>query len=236
MNGQPVRKERPSGPSSLAEPVASSGLRDFAWRQVRTGPMAGIFWPVYQWFEVRRWRAGGQTGPTPHAIKQSVVLEYARRHRLSTLIETGTYLGDMVWAMRHKFDEIHSIELDPALAGRARKRFARYKHITIHEGDSAVMLPQVARTIGGPALFWLDGHYSGGITAKSTLETPIAKELRFLLKERPQEDAILIDDARMFVGDGDYPTVDEIGQWTASAKPRFRVQVANDVIRIDCPT
>ena len=37
---------------------------------------------------------------SPHLLKQKTVLEYARRYNLKTLIETGTYYGEMVAAMR----------------------------------------------------------------------------------------------------------------------------------------
>jgi hypothetical protein len=40
----------------------------------------------------------------PHAVKQRVVREYAKRHGLRLLVETETYLGGMVYAVRRIFD------------------------------------------------------------------------------------------------------------------------------------
>ena len=38
-------------------------------------------------------------------------------------------------------------------------------------------VPELVRQLDGPALFWLDGHYSGGDTAKGELDTPVSAEL-----------------------------------------------------------
>lgn len=47
----------------------------------------------------------------------STVKAYGRAFELSTLVETGTYLGDMVEAQRRSFREVWSIELSPTLYG-----------------------------------------------------------------------------------------------------------------------
>src|SRR5262249_15537365 len=89
------------------------------------------------------------------------VLEYARRYGLRILVETGTYYGEMVAAMKNHFDEIHSVEYDSRLAQRAQKKFARQHHIHIHEGDSQQVVPEILPSLREPALFWLDAGYYG---------------------------------------------------------------------------
>src|ERR1700680_76381 len=68
---------------------------------------------------IRRWIAQGRPVPPPHVIKRRTVLSYGRRHNLRVLVETGTYRGDMVYAMQHFFKRIVSIELAPVLHERA---------------------------------------------------------------------------------------------------------------------
>jgi hypothetical protein len=81
-------------------------------------------------------------------------------------------------------------------------------------------------------LFWLDGHYSGGITAKGPLDTPIVKELDSILNHSVTGHVILIDDARCFVGENDYPTIDELREILHTERPRWVFEVKDDIIRI----
>jgi len=96
------------------------------------------------------------------------VLQYARQFDLRVLVETGTYLGEMVDAMRTAFGRVYSIELDQELYWRAVQRFAGRGSVTIVQGDSSKVLPQLLAELAEPVLFWLDGHYSAGVTAKGT--------------------------------------------------------------------
>jgi hypothetical protein len=105
--------------------------------------------------------------------------------------------------------------------------------VTILEGDSGVLLPDVLAERQEPCLFWLDGHYSAGVTARGDLETPILKELDAILSH-PWPDVVLVDDARCF-GQGDYPSIDGIRAMVADRRPKWSVSVADDIIRIHGP-
>ena len=59
-------------------------------------------------------------------------------------------------------------------------------HVTIFQGDSATVLPKLLATIQEPCLFWLDGHYSGGITALGKSITPILDELQTISPTPPK--------------------------------------------------
>lgn len=177
------------------------------------------------------WERAGRPNPPPHSVKQEIVREYGTRHRLDVLIETGTYLGDMVFAMRNTFGTIHSIELGEELYVRAKKRFAAYPHVSIHHGDSGVVLSEILGRISEPCLFWLDGHFSAGFTAKGPLETPIIQELSHIAAHPlASEHVILIDDARCFDGTGDYPTIEFLRDYLAGAGYR-NFDNQNDIVR-----
>lgn len=180
----------------------------------------------------RQWVAQGYSVPPPHIVKQKTLRAYAQRFKLRVLVETGTFLGDMVEALRRDFTRIYSIELDPRLCARARKRFAAYPQITIIEGDSGVELAHIVDELSEPALFWLDGHYSAGNTARGSTESPIWDELQHILGSQIQGHVILIDDARCFGRDPGYPTFDEIQRYVASGWPLARLIVIDDIIRI----
>ena len=57
------------------------------------------------------------------------------------------------------------------------------------------------------ACFWLDGHYSGPGTARGSVVTPILRELEIIApRYKAANDLILIDDARLFDVNDDYPS------------------------------
>jgi hypothetical protein len=180
--------------------------------------------------EVRAWRRDGRPIPAPPAVKQRIVREYGRAFGLETLVETGTYLGEMVDAQRRRFRQIWSIELSPELHRAAQEHFARARNVTLLEGDSGVLISSIVAGLEAPALFWLDAHYSEGNTARGSVYTPIKRELEVILRS-PFEHVILVDDARSF-GSGDYPSLDEVRALVAAIRPRWTMSVATDVIRI----
>ncbi|OHB77310.1 MAG: hypothetical protein A2Z34_00220 [Planctomycetes bacterium RBG_16_59_8] len=164
--------------------------------------------------------------------KERAVRKYLAWYSLRILIETGTYRGDMVEAMKRSFDRIYSIELDPILFEKARLRFKDTTHVSILHGDSGEALARLLPGIHEPVLFWLDAHYSEGDTARGKRETPIVNEIGSILSHPVKRHVILIDDARCFAGENDYPTVEEIVRMTRTVLPDAVVEVRDDIIRI----
>jgi len=184
--------------------------------------------------DVEEWEKKGRPVPPPHLVKQKTVKEYAAKFSTGVFVETGTYLGDMVSAMKDSFHRIVSIELDVNLYRRAKRRFEGSDNILILQGDSSEELPRLLANIGEPCLFWLDGHYChypGGKTAKGALETPIMEELKCILGHSVAGHIILIDDARLFLGDNDYPTLEEVQCLVQERRPDWVFEVQDDIIR-----
>jgi hypothetical protein len=168
--------------------------------------------------------------PPPHVVKVRTVREYAERFRLRVLVETGTFEGEMPRKVCADFDRIHTIELDPALAAQAAERLRRWAHIEVLVGNSAERLPEVLGRLREPALFWLDGHYSGGKTARADKDTPLADELAAIARHGVAGHVVLIDDARC-LGAGDYPSLEGVTR-LAYAIPGIRhVEVDRDIVR-----
>jgi hypothetical protein len=179
-----------------------------------------------------RWVKAGSVLPMPHLGKRKVVLEYAARYKPEVFIETGTYTGHMVYGVLNEFREIHSIELDLKLAEKAKIRFEGYRHIHIVQGDSGQVLPEILKTISEPCLFWLDAHYSMGLTAQGDLDTPIIQELQCVLsREGSEHDILLIDDARSYTGKGDYPDLKSLEKFILGIRPDWIFEVKDDIIR-----
>jgi hypothetical protein len=182
--------------------------------------------------KLRDWKTGGRHVPPPHIVKQRVVKEYAKMFSIDILVEAGTYQGDMVQACKDTFRRILSIELDEELYTRAKNRFSELRHISIIQGDSGEVLRGILSQMEAPCLFWLDSHYSGGITARGKRETPIRGELGCILDHSVSGHVILIDDARLFVGKNDYPTIEELRSEVLDRHPDWVFEVKDDILRI----
>jgi hypothetical protein len=172
--------------------------------------------------------------------KRAVILSYKKKHNASVLIETGTFLGDTIEQFKNDFEKIISFELSPELAAKAAKRFENYQHITIIKGDSGKLLTKYLENTDVPCLFWLDGHYSSEFfignelikTAKGDKNTPVVEELKTILSHRIKDHVILIDDARIFTGEHDYPSIPELKKIVSDYCNKFSFVVKKDIIRI----
>lgn len=122
-----------------------------------------------------------------------------------------------------------SIELDETLCALARRRFRRHPDVEILWGDSGSLLANVVEQLTEPAVFWLDGHYSGGVTADSGGDAPILSELEAVLVS-PVAHLVLVDDARLFDGTNGYPTMDAVSSLVATHRPNSPASVDNDVV------
>lgn len=181
--------------------------------------------------QLAEWERNGRPIPPPHIVKQMAIEEYRKKFHTEILVETGTYMGDMVEAQRDQFKKIYSIELSEKLFNKAQKRFKDHLHIKIVQGDSGTVLNKLMAQIDKPALFWLDGHYSGGITAKGEKECPVPEELKIIFKS-PLPHIILIDDARLFNGTHDYPTIEQIEEIIRPNNRPYLVETKDDIIRL----
>lgn len=182
--------------------------------------------------QFNKWLASGKPLPPVHAVKQQRIVKIKQKYDIEILVETGTYLGDMVWAQRKNFSQIYSIELSNTFANIAKKRFRKFSNISIIEGDSGFVMPSLIELIKEKAIFWLDGHYSGGKTACSTKECPIYEELEAIFKSEI-EHILLIDDARCFVGENSYPTKEDLFAFILQKFPGSHIEIEDDCIIIE---
>lgn len=180
---------------------------------------------------LNEWKNNGCPVPPPHFVKQMTIKEYQEKYKCQILVETGTFMGDMVEAQKTRFKKVFSIELGVDLYRKAVKRFKNDKNVIIVQGDSGKVLPEVLLNINEPAILWLDGHYSAGITAKGDKDCPIFEEIDAIFGGKQLNHIILIDDARFFNGEGDYPTIESLTEYIRSKNDNYQVKVKHDIIR-----
>lgn len=180
---------------------------------------------------IKNWEKSGCPVPAPNVVKQATIKYYHQKYKYKLLIETGTFLGDMVEAQKSRFKKVISIELSNELFTAAQKKFESDKNVLIVQGDSGKVLPKILDDIDEPAIFWLDGHYSAGITAKGDKECPIFEELQAIFRSKKHNHVIIVDDARCFIGAGDYPTIEQLTEYIQKENPKYQVEVKHDMIR-----
>jgi len=152
------------------------------------------------------------------------------RYELRVLIETGTFLGDMIEAVRSDFERICSIEISKELYDRAKARFRKAKNVVLIHGDSGQALREIVSELEEPALFYLDAHYSEGRTSRGHVAPPILCELDQIFCGEDQRQVILIDDARCFGMAPGYPTIKQIRGFVRRRAPNVDVEVHDDMI------
>lgn len=179
--------------------------------------------------------SGGK--PSSTIEKHKLVLKLAAQYGIKTMVETGTYLGAMVYATKDFFTKIITIELSEELALNAKQKFEKYPGIQVLQGDSGKVLPTVVPALDSPAIFWLDGHFSQGITARGEKDAPVSEELGAIEKsvQKGIKHIILLDDARLFIESGEqtgYPKLSEVEAWVNKQLPGYKTRVEDDVIVI----
>jgi hypothetical protein len=156
---------------------------------------------------------------------------------LDVVIETGTYLGDFIAYIRDCAKEVYSVEISTSLYQDAKRRFHNERKVHLVQGDSQIILPTIVEGQSRRCFFWLDAHYSSGITA-GLEEPPILKELEAILNSsyrRRLNHLIVIDDAREFTGANNYPTIEQIRNLVDRTSPTWVVEVRDDMIVVRHP-
>ncbi len=174
------------------------------------------------------WAGRLYAAPAPPFVKRSVL---QRNGFLScTWIETGTYLGQTTEFLSKIGAQVISIEPEPLLHANACEKLKHLTNVRILKGLSEEVFPVLLPQLSGKINFWLDGHYSAGITHKGPLDTPILIELKAIGQNLKQFDAacVMIDDLRCFDGciEGSpaYPTLRTLVDWAEENRLTWHIE------------
>jgi hypothetical protein len=106
------------------------------------------------------------------AEMEGLLSRYPVYSSIQVFVETGTLYGHTIVEMKRHFPRCHSIELSPRLYVRALLKYG-LKGIRFHFGDSSKVLRKLAKQIDQPAVFFLDAHWSHGVTARGEKDVPL---------------------------------------------------------------
>jgi hypothetical protein len=188
-----------------------------------------IYW---QWNTAKGKELSPHVGFTPHVLKRKQIQKVQSQFNLTNFLETGTFMGEMISAQLNIFSNIHSIEIDSALHGRAQKLFRKYPHVHIYLGDSGEFLPKIIKSLPINTLFWLDAHFMGPIAGKGDLYSPIRKEVEEIVAWSTSCPYILIDDASSMNGKGERPSVEDIKIIVQKKYPLAFITLQNNILMI----
>ena len=170
--------------------------------------------------------------PPPHFIKQALL----SRHGISNSIwvETGTYLGQTTKFLCSNFAFVHSIEPSKKCLKIAKRNLKFYKNVSLYEGTSESCLDSICSSLKGDICFWLDGHYSEGITYKGEKDTPILFELETIKNYLGNfsNTVIVIDDIRTsHIDKKNYPPLNFYVNWAESLGLDWIIELDSFIIK-----
>jgi len=116
---------------------------------------------------------------------------------LDTFVEGGTYTGGTALLMSDFFHKVYTIEKSDDMYEIANKNIDARHNITLLKGDTREHLEKIVSE-NNNLLFWLDAHWSCGLTYGENDECPLIQELEIIFAQQ-KNFAILIDDARQFL-------------------------------------
>lgn len=197
-------------------------LKSFGKSVLRKSVAWGVGEPLY--------RKITKSGPETVAARIRAIRSFAAQYQTPIFVETGTHLGDTTWGVRDSFKELYTIEIEPSFAAFARKRFKHEPRITVLEGDSAAALKKLVPTLTERSLFFLDAHFSGGISGKGDLNTPLRGEFSAIASSVIKDHIIMVDDASEYTGENDYPAQEEVFSQLKAINPKYTVYIKDNFI------
>lgn len=140
--------------------------------------------------------------------KALLAAEVGLRFGRSIFVETGTNIGQSTVMVSGLFSQVLSVEADAALATCAQTLVSSMKigNVEIHEGDSVRFLQQLTGEQVDSAVFFLDAHYSRGLTSRVYGVCPLEQELAVIFgkSDRP---VVVADDVRDMTGRKGFPSL-----------------------------
>jgi len=166
------------------------------------------------------WIKRNFSSPLPPVMKLEVLKRWGGRN---TWIETGTFLGQTTLALSRFARRVITIEPDTKLYNAAVEKYRHVENITFVHGLSENKLNEIFTNLNLDELsdisFWLDGHYSAGVTFKGPVDTPIESELDAIsaFSSKFKNMTVFVDDVRCFNPENleysTYPKIDYLTNW-----------------------
>lgn len=117
---------------------------------------------------------------------------------ITTFVEGGTFRGGTAQKMSPYFERVYTIENSQEMFDIASVNLKNIPNIKQLQGDTRDHLQRIISNHDN-ILYWLDAHWSGGVTYGKEDECPLIDELKIIFNSKNKNQVILIDDARLFL-------------------------------------
>lgn len=146
-------------------------------------------------------------------------------------VETGTFTGQSLNLISGLFEHLYTAEASPELFRASQALFEGLNRTNISGElcDSRVLLQKITPDVANESVFFLDAHYSQGLTSDEYGSCPVIDEIRIILDKSPNA-LIVVDDIRTMSGKGGYPTLVQI---LSSLPSTLNTSVTFDQLVID---
>ncbi|MDP7151624.1 MAG: hypothetical protein QGI08_05535 [Paracoccaceae bacterium] len=177
--------------------------------------------------QLRAWKRRNYLDNSPQIVKENVFKRYGIEG--AQWVETGTFRGTTTEFLAANYKFVYSIEPEPSLFAKAQRKFAN-ANVELINDVSENALKDLLPRLNGDVNFWLDGHYSAGVTFKGQKECPVEDELMAIETNLAnfEKVVVLIDDVRCFYpaeeNDGSYPSIDFLVDWARAHNFQWRIE------------
>ena len=114
------------------------------------------------------------------------IFRLIKKHKVRTVIETGTYLGDTTMELSRLVKKVYTIEINSQFSALAKLRCKSQTNIIYLIGNSPDIFRRILPNIKKPILFFLDAHWFD--------YWPIRDEIKAILKHSGSANIIVIHD------------------------------------------
>jgi len=122
-------------------------------------------------------------------------------NQFKIFIETGTAYGQTLQEVQPYFEKIFTVEISEKLWEWLQPQIQQFENVDHVLGDSLIEIPKFldSLTEEDKVFFWLDAHWSQGLSGKNHLDVPLIEEC-VIIDEQYKADVglVVIDDVRMF--------------------------------------
>ena len=122
----------------------------------------------------------------------------------STFVETGTAYGQSIDSIYQYFEKIFTVEISEKLYEWLTPQIGHWTNVQRVLGDSLIEIPKYLNSLTKEdhIFFWLDAHWSQGLSSKNHLDVPLLEECSIIDTEyQANLGLVIIDDVRLFETD-----------------------------------
>ena len=130
-------------------------------------------------------------------MPEKEVLFLKKLMNLNVFFEGGAFRGETASRASFLFDKVITVEKSEEMYSVAKNNISEIKNIDLFLGDTRDYLKVIGNKYDN-ILYWLDAHWSGGVTYGKQDECPLIEELSIIFTNE-RNYVILIDDARLFI-------------------------------------